>query len=128
MILFFDRSVGVGFPRALLEIKKFPLGIEYHQQHFVMDELDDVWLPAVGQHGWFVIGHDYSYHKNQSELEAIKNYGIGVFYLWGSEAPQWESVRVFARAYDKIVKAAAETTRPFVFWVRKNGNMRREPI
>jgi hypothetical protein len=122
VILFFDRSVGIGFPKALLTVKKFPLGIQYHQQHFKIDEADDVWLPIVGKRDWFVIGQDYSYHKNETEREAIKTYDIGVFYLWGSEAPQWESVRVFARAYDKIVEAAT-TPRPFVFWVRRDGRL-----
>jgi hypothetical protein len=123
VIFFFDRSVGIGFPRALREIRRFPAGIEYHQQHFSIDELDDYWLPIVGQNDWIVIGHDYSYHKRETEREAIEAHGIGVFYLWGSEAPQWESVRVFAKAYDRIVEACENTPRPFIFWVRKDGRL-----
>lgn len=123
MILFCDRSLGVGFPRALLSVRKFPLKVEYHQQHFRADELDDTWLPTVGRNEWFVIGQDYSYHKRPAELAAIKEYNIGVFYLWGSEAPQWDYMRVFARAYDKIVQAATDTPRPFVYWIRKDGRL-----
>ena len=61
MILFFDRSVGTGIPKALLSLKKFQLGVEYHEKHFAIDSPDDEWLPVVGAKGWFVIGHDYQY-------------------------------------------------------------------
>jgi hypothetical protein len=128
VIFFFDRSVGIGFPRALRTIKKFPAQIEYHQQHFKMGELDDVWLPEVGKKDWIVIGQDYSYHKNATELAAIKDYNIGVFYIWGSNAPQWDTVRLFAKAYDRIVEKAMQTPRPFVFWVRKDGRLYQQPL
>lgn len=48
MIFFFDRSVGTGIPLALRSLRKLPFTVEYHQMHFAIDELDDVWLPRVG--------------------------------------------------------------------------------
>ena len=36
---------------------------------------------------WAVLGFDWSYHLNQAELAAIRQYRIGVFYLWGAEIP-----------------------------------------
>lgn len=86
-----------------------------------MDEDDDIWLPAVGQFGWTVIGHDHSYHKRPSELAAIKQYGIGVFYLWGATAPSWRYFQCLARAWDRIQEADANTPRPFIYHITQSG-------
>jgi len=125
VILFFDRSVGVSIPKALREYLNPPdiAAIEYHDLHFEMDEGDDVWLPKVGEHDWFVIGQDHNYHNNSPELEAIRQYGIGAFYLWGAEEHRWETMRCFARGYNNIVRRAAIEPRPFVFKVERAGNL-----
>ena len=123
MILFFDRSIGIRIPKALA-LARIPEQIHYHQEHFPMDELDDKQLPIVGQNSWTVIGQDYSYHKNASEIAAIKQYGVGTFYLWGAKAKSWEIFHCFMRAYERIVKADANTKRPFIYTVAKNGQLR----
>ena len=123
--LFFDRSVGTTIPRTLRRLQ-VPVGIEWHQQHFERDATDDLWLPAVGSRGWAVLGFDWSYHLNQAELAAIRQYRIGVFYLWGAETRTWERMFCFARAYDRIVNAMNTASRPFIFRVRRTGHLRRE--
>lgn len=123
--LFFDRSVGTTIPRTLRRLQ-VPVGIEWHQQHFDSDATDDLWLPQVGANGWGVLGFDWSYHLNQSELAAIRQYGIGVFYLWGADARTWERMFCFARAYDRIVNAMNSESRPFIFRVRRSGSLVKE--
>ena len=86
MILFFDRSVGVALPRALLTLK-LPIPVEYHQQQFASDEPDDKWLPVVGKRLWTVIGHDSRYHLMPAELEALQRYKIGCF-IFGEPRPR----------------------------------------
>ena len=103
---------------------RLPVAIHYHQQHFEMEEHDDVWLPVVGGWGWIVVGQDYNYHNVPAELYALRQYEMGCFYLWGSQAPRWDTMRVFAKAYDKIMYAAEVTPRPFVFDVLKSGALR----
>jgi hypothetical protein len=123
VIFFFDRSVGIKIPQAL-RLLDLPDGVQFHQENFQPDEKDDVWLPVVGGFGWFVIGQDYRYHRRPHELAALKQHSVGCFYLWGAQARKWETVRVFARAYDRIVNAASNTPRPFVFSVDRNGRLR----
>ena len=77
----------------------------------------------MGQQEWFVVGQDYRYHAKPNELYAIKEYRVGCFYLWGSEAPQWDSLRVFAKAYDKIVTVALTVPRPFLYVVNHTGKV-----
>ena len=120
MILFFDRSIGVVVPKLLQEkALRFPVPVHYHEQHFASNEKDDVWLNQVGQWGWTVIGHDYSYHQKPNELSAIKQHQVGCFYLWGSEAARWDKLKCFARAYDRILEAEASTPKPFIYRVSK---------
>ena len=122
MTFFFDRSIGVGIPRSLTKIKKLPFSVTCHQDYFDQEAFDDTWLPEVGIRDWFVIGQDYRYHAKPNELFAIKQYRVGCFYLWGSEAPQWVSLRVFAKAYDRMVSVALTIPRPFLYVVNHTGN------
>ena len=130
MILFFDRDLGTCLPLALIQLhfdRQFH-EMHYHQQHFAIEEEDDVWLPKVGQWGWTVIGHDSRHHRKAPEISAIKQYGIGCFYLWGSEAKRWEKMQCFARAYERIVEAEKITPKPFIFRVGKIGTLQQVPI
>ena len=86
-----------------------------------MDEPDDKWLPVVGARGWTVVAQDYNLHVRQTEVAAIKQHSIGVFYLWGANARAWESVRVFAKAYDRLIEVDQHEQKPFVFRIRKDG-------
>jgi hypothetical protein len=129
VIFFFDRSTGTAIPKALRDyLKPTDMQVEYHELYFDPLEYDDVWLPQVGDRGWFVIGQDYSYHERRSELAAIQTHGVGVFYLWGSEAPKWESLRALARGYDNILRVAATVDRPFVYRVHKHGGIQEVPL
>jgi len=124
VIFFFDRSIGTGIPKALREYLKPPgIDVEYHQHWFDLAEQDDVWLPQIGAWNWLVIGQDYSYHERPTELHAIKTYKVGAFYLWGAEEPKWETLRVFAKAYDKIIRAAEISIKPFAYSVDRRGRL-----
>ncbi len=69
-----------------------------------------------------MVGHDSKYHLKPNELHALRLYNVGCFYLWGAEASRWEKMRLFARAYDRIV-AAAEYNKPFVYRVLKDSRL-----
>ena len=125
--LFFDRSVGKRIPEVLRRLQ-VPIGIEFHQQHFPADEMDDVWLPVVGQRGWTVIGQDWSYHKNLAEISAIRQYDIGVFYLWASQARTWEQFFCLVKAYDRILQVMMQAPRPFIYRIGKSGRLQQETI
>jgi len=123
LTFFFDRSLGKGIPRALNQIKKLPVEVIFHQQRFPANAPDDIWLPEVGRQGWIVLGQDYRYHTRPNELFAIQQYNVGCFYLWGSNAPQWDTFRCFARAYDKIADIVVSKQRPFLYVVHANGRV-----
>jgi hypothetical protein len=127
MILFFDKNTGTAMPKAL-EMMKPPFEVEYHQKYFAMDAPDDQWLPVVGMKQWTVIGHDKSFIDNQSELEAIKKYEIGCFFLWGANITKWEKLRIFFKAFDRIIAAESSTKKPFVYLIKKNGGLKAKKL
>ena len=81
----------------------------------------NIWLPEAGQHGWVVLTHDWKLHINDAERRAIMDFDVGVFYLWGAEAPKWETLRLFTQCYDRIVHRAETTPRPFIYRVGRTG-------
>ena len=125
MTLYFDVNVGRKLPEALLILG---LQVEYHLQHFLINAPDDQWLADVGAWGWTVIGHDSKFHLEANELSAIKQHNIGCFYLWGAEATRWQKMICFARAYDRIIEAEANTPKPFIYRVERTGRLRAIPI
>lgn len=114
--------MGVRIPRALRFLRP-PVEVRFHDEQFKKDELDDVWPPKVGRAGWTVISQDYSFHTKASELAAIRQYQIGCFYLWGATAPMWDSFRVFARAFDRMLTKAEQTPKPFIFRVTRSSQL-----
>ena len=142
LTFYFDRNIGTRFPEALEKLrvkvvchttKKGKLGItgpEANEQLFKDEEADDVWLAEVGARGWIVLSHDKKFHKSgyESEVSALKQFGVGCFYLWGASAPPLEKARCFFRAYDKILKAIETTPKPFIYNVEKSGRLKRVNI
>lgn len=88
---------------------------------------DDRWMHEVGALGWVVISQDYKWHREPVVLEAIKQHSVRVFYLWGAGASKWATMRVFARAYDKIVQRAAGPG-PFICRVSESGKLTDVPL
>ena len=125
MILYFDINVGTKFPKVLIEMG---LDVRYHQNHFPASHQDDQWLAQVGTWGWTAFGHDSKIHLLPNELSAIKQHNVGCFYLWGATATRWQKLVSFARAYDRIVEAEANTPRPFIYRVSRAGRLKSVPI
>ena len=88
---------------------------------FAPEEDDDVILRFCGERKWVVVSQDYKYHLLENEREAIKQSSVGVFYLWGANATKWETFRVFAQAYPKLITLGQGTSRPFIFKIAANG-------
>ncbi len=70
-----------------------------------------------------MISQDYHLTKRQSQLDSIRRWGVGAFYLWGANAKSWDVARTFLRAYDNIVAKACATRKPFVYKVNRDGSL-----
>jgi len=132
--IFFDRNVGKTIPEALRDLG---LTNVYHPHIdpkkcgeprregikglFAHDEGDDVILRFCGSRNWIVCSQDHKYHLLENEREAIKQANVGVFYIWGANAKKWETFRVLAQVYDKLIEKAQMTPRPFIYKIASNG-------
>ena len=135
---FFDKNCGARLPEALKTLRiptlhpatpRWKAGLSGSKDDplFLPTEPDDQWLPVVGQKGWVVVSHDAKFHKPgyESELNAIKQYNVGCFYLWGASALQYEKARFLLKAYEKMVLVAQTTPRPFIFKIDKTSRLSR---
>lgn len=126
MILFFDRSIGNGIPRALNNVRP-PEGIR--RWNTTLPNEDDLWIPEVSRDGWVIITKDYALHTgNQAQAEAFTSSNAAVFYLWsgdgrGTNATKWEMFKVFMSSYERVIHATNGTPRPFVYRIRRNGRL-----
>lgn len=121
-VLFFDRDVGTALPRAL-NVLRLPTPVEFHQDHFPGDSQDDVWMPIVGSRGWILIGHDRMHHRRDPERSAIRDYSMGCFYIWGSQARRWEKMRCFLNAYERVLEAIDATPKPFIYRINPSSRL-----
>jgi hypothetical protein len=92
---------------------------------FEAGEFDDVVLRLAGERGWFVLGHDYSYHLQENILSAIRDYSVGVFYIWGASAARWDTMRMLVRSFKKIELLSLSTEKPFIYKIFSNGRFQR---
>lgn len=121
MTFYFDRNFGRRFPEALRRASP-PFTVEFHhsqQSQFAHNTTDDKWLAVVGQRGWVVFSHDQKFHEILPEISAIKQHGIGCFYLWGAETVVWEKLCFFVAVAPKIISLASAIDRPFIYRVTK---------
>jgi hypothetical protein len=81
---------------------------------FAAEESDDVILRFCGDRKWIVVSQDYKYHLLDNERDAIKQANVGVFYIWGANAAKWDTFRVLARAFPRLLILARDTPRPFM--------------
>ena len=122
-VLFFDRDIGTAPPLAMVVLSVPGLSLEFHENYFPPDAKDADWMAIVGGWGWYVIGHDSRHHLVSDELDAIRQYRMGCFYLWGSQALRWEKARCLLNAYEGIQDAIANTPRPFIYRILKSGEL-----
>lgn len=73
------------------------------------------------------MGQDYSHHLWEVEKDAIRTHEVGMFYLWGARATQWEQFRVFARAWDAI-EEASQRQPPFLYRINRSGRLEDIPL
>ena len=128
MVLFWDKNLGKKIPKALKTLK-LGIDIEYYREQFPQKDKepengDDFWMKPIGENGWAVTTQDYELHKKKNELFALKQYSLGCFYIWGGTATRWEIMRCFAKAYDRILEADANTPKPYVYRILKNGTLK----
>lgn len=86
-----------------------------HDNHFKLDETDEFWLGAVGQHGWVVLTKDYRLRYRALALRAIEAGRVRVLVLKKSEDLRAdEMAAIFAAALPAMKRLMQRVQPPFV--------------
>jgi hypothetical protein len=122
-MIFIDRSVPKPVAEAIKRVRGDVLWLEDKFQH---DTNDEVWLAAVGDQGWPVIVRDKKVRTRPGERDKIIRHGVGCFILNQKQDPtKWEYLQLLAKTMDEIEERFAQTPRPFIYTIDRNGVFRR---
>ena len=118
-VFFIDRSLGVEPIRtALVEAG---LDVEIHDDHFVRDEEDRVWLQAVGKRGWVIFTKDQRLRYRPMEIGALRASKARVFVLTAGNLRGSEIAAVFLRALPQLCRILHSKPGPFLARLSQSG-------
>lgn len=95
------------------------------RQHFPVDTIDEVWIPAIGSQGWVLITKDRSQRADPAEREALRKAGVISFYLAKTFDHQKFDDQVWrvVRFWPAICSAARGAKKGACFRVTINGKI-----
>lgn len=102
-------------------MRSFGENVDHLQDHFPGDAPDTEWLEYIGREDFILITRDDRIRRNPLEMQALKQYGVGAFFLGGKNRSRWDLVRQLVRNWDQIKEYSEKTRRPFAFRVPPTG-------
>ena len=84
---------------------------------------DPIVLADAGRGGLTIISRDLRNRRVPDELESIRRYKVGGFWLSGKDLTRCEIIQQVVRNWPRMKKLAAKTPRPFIFYVRPHGKI-----
>jgi hypothetical protein len=115
---FIDNNLSVNLARGL---RAFGENVDHLQDHFPEDSPDTEWLKHIGENGYFLVTRDDAIRRRPAELKALKDFGVGAFFLGGKNRGRWELVQQLVRNWDRIKEVAGKERVPFAYRVPPNG-------
>lgn len=107
-----DYDIGRKVPEALRILGKDVLTF---RDHFPQDTQDDVWLPIVGQRGWFVITKDDRQRKKAAERAALMEHKIGCFTLVAHGGTVDVMLAMLLQHWAFMERCCTTEERPFIY-------------
>lgn len=122
-IFFVDRSLG----RLTVVTALSQAGYQAvaHDDQFPQDTPDADWLATAGAKGWIVLTEDSAIRRNPLERSAYREARARVFVLTSQNMTAADMAAAFIAAMPRILARVDDTQAPFVFAVRRNGDVER---
>ena len=102
-------------------MKAFGEDVIHLKEVFPQDPVDTEWLQYVGQHQMFVITRDERVRWRPAELQALRSYNTGAFFLGGKNLTRCKLIQQLVRNWPRIKEFASTTRKPFIFRVPPTG-------
>ncbi len=119
-MIFIDRSVPKGVAEALKQVRDDVCWLEdVFEEGWIKDR---EWIPDIGARGWLVISKDKKIRTRQEERRAVKDNNVGCFILnYKQPLNRWEILKLVASSLDEMEDKFANTPRPFMYLIDRNG-------
>lgn len=113
-----DNNIGPGVARGM---RCFGEDVTHLTEHFRDDVSDPEWLARAGRKGWFVLTRDDRIRSRPNELAAVKQHGIGLFFLAGKNRTKCQIIQQLIRNWPRIKDLACQDRPPFAIRVPPTG-------
>jgi len=119
-VIFFDRSIPRGVVEAVKQVREDACWLEdVFEEGWIKDR---EWIPEVGARGWLVITKDKKIRTRPEERRAIKENDVGCFILnYRQPLNRWEILKLVTSTLDEMEEKFANTPRPFLYLIDRNG-------
>jgi len=122
-VIFFDRSIPRGVAEAVKQVREDACWLEdVFEEGWIKDR---EWIPEVGARGWLVISKDKKIRTRREERRAVKENNVGCFILnYKQPLNRWEILKLVTSTLDEMEEKFANTPRPFMYLIDRNGRFR----
>lgn len=126
-MIFFDRSIPKGVVEAVKQVREDVCWLEdVFSEHWIKDR---EWIPEIGARGWLVVSKDKKIRTRKEERRAVAEHDVGCFILnYKQPLNRWEILKLVASSLDEMEERFANTPRPFMYLIDKNGQFRVYPL
>lgn len=124
MNFFFDHNLSHRLAHAMRLLDEDET-IIHLTDRFPNDTADETWLEVIGREDMILITKDLKIRKHPAELEAIRRYRVGAFFLIGKDLNKWMIVKQLVLSWENIKTLSRDTPRPFAFQVPLRGKITR---
>lgn len=118
MKFFFDNNLSENLARGL---KVFGEDVIHLKDMFNEDTEDRIWLQQIGNKKMFLITRDERIRRNPFELNALKTYKVGAFFLGGKNLGRCKIIQQVVRNWPRIKELATKKRPPFAFRIPPSG-------
>jgi hypothetical protein len=118
MKFFFDNNLSVHLAHGL---KEFGEDVIHLTDKFLPDTPDEKWLMFVGDNGFSLVTKDRKIRFRPVELDALKKYRVGAFFLGGKNLDHWGIIQQVVRNWPRMKEYATKERPPFAFIVPPSG-------
>ena len=93
-----------------------------HLTEFFPENVDDTdYLRHIGSEGWFLVTRDKRIRYRPAELEALRQSGVGAFFMGGKNRTRCELIQQLVRHWPRMKELARKTPVPFAFRIPPSG-------
>lgn len=118
MRFFIDNNLS---SRLANGMKAFGENVDHLTDHFPDDTPDTEWLKYIGDNGYILITRDDRIRRKPAELDALRTFGVGSFFMGGKNRTRCQLIQQLVRNWPRIKEYARKTHIPFAYRIPPTG-------